>query len=152
MEQEYRNIYKSARRAAGLTQERWAEVLGISVDSVRQYETGRVLPPDEVVLAMAEVAGQTILGYWHLVNKSRVAGRILPLLRVRTLPEAVLNLLTRVEDFSRGGLEDLKRLAADGKIDADEVIAFGEALSELRELIAAAYELEYAKGAPECTS
>lgn len=31
MEQEYRNIYRRARKAAGLTQERWAEILGISV-------------------------------------------------------------------------------------------------------------------------
>ena len=146
MEQEYRNIYKSARRAAGLTQERWAEVLGISYDAVRKYEAGQVLPSDAVVLAMAEVAGQTILGYWHLVNKSRVAGTILPDVKIRPLAEAVLNLLGRVEDFSRGGLEDLKRLAADGKISADEVVAFGEALAQLRELIAAAYEIEFAEG------
>lgn len=146
MEQEYRNIYKNARRAAGLTQERWAEVLGISYDAVRKYETGQVLPSDAVVLAMAEVAGQTILGYWHLVNKSRVAGKILPDVKIRPLSEAVLNLLTRVEDFSRNGLQDLKHLAADGKISADEVVAFGEALAQLRELIAAAYEIEFAEG------
>jgi DNA-binding XRE family transcriptional regulator len=30
MYKDYRNIYKSARQTAGLTQERWAEVLGIS--------------------------------------------------------------------------------------------------------------------------
>ena len=51
----------------------------------------------------------------------------------------------RINDFTRGGLEDLKRLAADGKISGDEVIAFGEALAELRELVAAAYEVEYAR-------
>ena len=41
MEQECRNIYKNARITAGLTQERWAEVLGISPDAVRQYEGAR---------------------------------------------------------------------------------------------------------------
>lgn len=147
MEQECRNIYKNARITAGLTQERWAEVLGISPDAVRQYEGGRIVPSDAVVIAMAETAGLPILGYWHLVAKSRVADAILPEVRIRTLPEAVLSLLCRVEDFSRGGLEDLKRLAADGRISADEVVAFGEALAELREVIAAAYELEYARGA-----
>lgn len=146
MEQSYRNIYRSARQTAGLTQERWAEVLGISPDAVRQYEAGRILPSDEVVLSMAEVAGQPIIGYWHLVNKSRVAGEILPEIKKRPLSEAVLNLIVRVDDFSRGGLEDLKRLAADGKITAGEVTAFGEALAELRELISAAYEIEYAEG------
>ena len=149
MQTDSRNIYKNARRAAGLTQERWAEVLGISPDAVRQYESGRILPSDDVVLAMAETSGQTVLGYWHLCNKSRVAGRILPSLCRRTLAEAVLNLLTKTEDFTRGGLEDLKRLAADGKISQDEVVAYGEALAQLREVIAAAYELEYAEEAEQ---
>jgi DNA-binding XRE family transcriptional regulator len=33
MQSDYRNIYQDARRTAGLTQERWAELLGISVDA-----------------------------------------------------------------------------------------------------------------------
>ena len=78
MEQEYRNIYRRARKAAGLTQERWAEILGISVDSVKAYETGRTIPPDEIALGMSEAAGQQIYCYWHLLNKSRAASAILP--------------------------------------------------------------------------
>ena len=147
MEKEYRNIYRRARKAAGLTQERWAEVLGISVDSVKAYETGKTIPPDEIALGMSEAAGQQIYCYWHLLNKSRAAAEILPELREKTLPEAVLSLLVRVQDFQRGGLQDLLRLAADGKIDQTETLAFGEALAELGELITAAYELQYAKGA-----
>ena len=147
MESEYRNIYQNARRTAGLTQERWAEVLGIGPDAVRKYESGIITPSDEVCLRMCEVAGQWILAYWHLNQKSRLAGTVLPELTKRSLSEAVLNLLVRVEEFSRGGLEDLKRLASDGKIDSTEVMAFGDALQELRELIAAAYELQYAEGA-----
>ena len=33
MQEKYRNIYFNARKAAGLTQERWAEVLGVSVSA-----------------------------------------------------------------------------------------------------------------------
>ena len=44
MESNCRNIYKNARDAAGFTQERWATFLGVSVESVRLYETGRGLP------------------------------------------------------------------------------------------------------------
>lgn len=43
-----RNIYQAARRAAGLTQEAAAERLGISVESIRAYETGLRVPPMEV--------------------------------------------------------------------------------------------------------
>ena len=145
MEYQCRNIYRNARVTAGLTQERWSEVLGISVDTVRKYESETVLPSDEVALRMSEVAGQTIVCYWHLLNKSRCAGAILPDVELRELAEAVLNLLVKVDDFSKNGLEDLKRLAADGKISAEEVLSFGEDLAQLRDVIAAAYEVEYAR-------
>ena len=144
MDKDGKNIYRNARITAGLTQERWSEVLGISVDVVRKYEGDVVLPSDEVVLRMSEVAGQQIVCYWHLLHKSRCAGSVLPEVRLRSLPEAVLTLLVRLDDFSRGGLQDLKRLAADGKISSEEVIAYGEALAQLREVVSAAYELEYA--------
>lgn len=145
MTSECGNIYKNARRTAGLTQERWAEVLGIAPETVRRYESGELTPSDEVVLRMAEAAGQWILCYWHLARKSRVAGGILPEVRERTLPEAVLNLIVRINDFSRNGLESLTRLASDGKISSAEVLEFGEDLAQLRELVAAAYEIEYAE-------
>jgi len=138
-------LYYNARKTAGLTQERWAELLGLSVEAVSQYERGTILPSDEVVLRMAEAAGQQIVCYWHLLNKSRVAGRVLPEIEKRPLSEAVLKLLVQVEDFQRSGLEDLKRIAADGKISgADESIAYEDALEQIRLLIEAAYELQYA--------
>lgn len=39
MPEDYSNIYKIARRAAGYTQEAAAEQLNISIESVRAYET-----------------------------------------------------------------------------------------------------------------
>ena len=93
MKDDFRNIYQNARRTAGLTQERWAEVLGITPEAVRQYERGVITPQDDIVLRMAEVAGQHIICYWHLLNKSRVAAQLLPDLQEKELPEAVLSLL-----------------------------------------------------------
>ena len=78
MKDNCRNIYRIARDTAGLTQERWAENLGISVEAVRQYEAGTIMPGDDIVLQMAEISGQLILPYRHLVRKSRVAAAILP--------------------------------------------------------------------------
>ena len=144
MERDYTNIYYNARHTTGLTQERWAELLGLSVDSVKQYEAGKITPSDEVVLRMSEAAGQHIICYWHLLHKSRVAGQILPQIERRTLPEAVLTLLTRLQRFQSGNLSQLMELAADGKIDENEVRDFGGCLDELRELIQAAYQIEYA--------
>lgn len=55
MPEETRNIYKTCRKAAGLTQEAAAERLGISVESLRAYETGQRVPPDEVAEAMSDL-------------------------------------------------------------------------------------------------
>lgn len=145
MQSECGNIYKNARAAAGLTQERWAELIGISDSAVRQYENGELLPSDGVVLRMAEVAGQHIICYWHLLNKSRVAASILPDVEEKTLPEAVLGLLVQIEDFCMRGLSELTRIAADGKISVEERGAYSLALAELRDLTSAALHVEYAK-------
>ena len=55
MPEEYRNIYKICRKSAGFTQEAAAERLGISVESLRAYETGQRVPPDEVVETMSDL-------------------------------------------------------------------------------------------------
>ena len=146
METNCGNIYFSARKTAGLTQERWAELLGLSVDAVGQYERDVILPSDEVVLRMAEAAGQQIICYWHLLHKSRCAGKVLPEVEARPLSEAVLGLLHRLESFSAGGMKELVRIGADGKVDKDEQESFADCMSELQSLIRAAYELHYAEG------
>ena len=140
------NIYRNARQTAGLTQERWAEYLGISPEAVRQYEGGIIMPSDEVVLKMAEVSGMHILAYWHLVRKSRLAAKILPELEEQKgLPEAVLGLLIQLDDFREDGMKKLVRIAADGKIDEDETEEYLQILDQLRELLRRGYELSFAE-------
>lgn len=147
MQSDYRNIYQDARRTAGLTQERWAELLGISVDAVRQYESDRITPSDEVALRMAEAAGQQIICYWHLLHKSRVAAELLPDLDRRKLPEAVLTLLVTTQKFENDGMRALTRIAADGKISPEEREEYATALEQLRALIRAALGIEFAEEA-----
>ena len=149
MEQEYYNICQIGRDNLRCTQEVWAELLGVSPDTVRKYESGAILPSDRVALRIADVSGLNVLAYWHLRNKSTLGTSVLPAVRRRSLPEAVLSVMNRVEDFTKHGLQDLRQLAEDGKIDADEVMAYGEAMAQLRQVIAAAYELEYAQEVEE---
>ena len=145
MQSDYRNIYQDARRTAGLTQERWAELLGISVDAVRQYETDRILPSDEVVLRMAEAAGQQIICYWHLIHKSRVAAQLLPELDRKRLPEAVLSLLVAVRHFQDDGMRELTRIAADGKISPEEQADYMTAMEQLQLVVREALHLQFAE-------
>lgn len=145
MKDDYRNIYYNARRTAGLTQERWAEVLGVSAESVRLYESGINMPSDSIALRMAEVAGQHIICYWHLLNKSHLASDILPEITEKPLPEAVLDLLVKIRDFSEDGLTDLLRIAADGNVAPEERDPYNYAMNQLREMIAAGLHVEFAR-------
>ena len=146
MKDNCRIIYRIARDTAGLTQERWAENLGISVEAVRQYEAGTIMPGDDIVLQMAEISGQLILPYRHLVRKSRVAAAILPELDDELgLSETVLSLLIQIDDFREDGLRKLTRIAADGKVSQEEADTYDEAMRQLQRLVALAMSLSYIK-------
>ena len=112
---------------------------------MRQYETDKILPGDEVVLRMAEAAGQQIVCYWHLLHKSRVAAELLPALDRKKLPEAVLSLLVATQMFENEGLRALTRIAADGKISPEERGDYQDALEQLRGVIRAAFSIEFAE-------
>ena len=144
MKKDSRNIYKNARDAAGLTQERWATYLGVTPESVRLYESGRGLPSDETVAAMAEVAGMPVLCYWHLKLKSGVANDLLPEVELLPLPQAVLQLLVEIKSF-RTDLDELLIIASDGLVDDAESDRFLDILDRLQDLIAAALAVNFAE-------
>ena len=145
MQDNYRNICKIGRTTAGMTQERWAEALDYSVESVRLCEAGKMMPSDDVVARMVEVSGLQVLGYWHLLNKSRMAAQILPEVESTPLPQAVIQLILRVRDFSEQHTR-LLEIAADGRIDNLERPAFDAIVKELDDVVQAAMQLKYAEG------
>lgn len=147
MQESYRNICRIARQTAGLTQERFAEQIDVSVESVRLYEAGKGMPSDDVVTRMIEVAGMPVLGYWHLLNKSRIAADILPELQECSLPQAVIQLICRMRDFGKKHRTDtLLEIAEDGRIDEYERPEFDAIVDELGEIVKAAMQLRYAQG------
>lgn len=145
MQDNYRNICKIGRTTAGMTQERWAEALDYSVESVRLCEAGKMMPGDDVVARMVEVSGLQVLGYWHLLNKSRMAAQILPEVESTPLPQAVIQLILRVREFSEQHTR-LLEIAADGRIDNLERPAFDAIVKELDDVVRAAMQLKYAEG------
>ena len=94
------NIYYNARKTAGMTQARWAEMLGVAEESVRRYEAGTMMPADDIVLRMADLSGLQILGTWHLRLKSAVAADVLPEVQRLPLAQAVVQLLDAIDDFT----------------------------------------------------
>lgn len=147
MERGSRNIYEIARRTAGYTQERWAEAVGVSVESIRNYEHGAQLPGDGIVKAMCEISGLSQLSYWHLCRKSALAAEILPEVESVPLPQAVCALLCGIREFVRKERDArLLDMAADGRIDELERADFDDIVKELRRIVAAAIQLRYAEG------
>lgn len=150
MQENYRNICKIGRQTAGMTQERWAEAIDYSVESIRLCESGRQIPGDDVVLRMIEVAGMPVLGYWHMLNKSRMAAEILPEVEAVPLPQAVLGLICRIRDFAEKHRTDtLMDIAADGVIDERERPEFDAIVRELEGVVQAALTLKYSEGGKE---
>ena len=150
MEAKTANIYRTARMTAGLTQERWAEMLGVSTEAVRQYETGTYIPADEIARRMAELAGMPVLAYWHLCRKSKLAASLLPEVEDVPLPQAVCRLLAAVGAWTHNQRSDrLLQIAADGRVDELEESGFSQILADLDEIIQAALQVKFSEDKEE---
>lgn len=130
------NIYKSARRSAGLTQEQASERLYISTRSLAEYEAGRTTPPDDVVCRMVEIYKARYLAYMHLKQSTEVGQRFLPDLHILDLPRSVLKLQKEVKDVTDINSR-MVDVACDGTIDDQEQETWQSITKELHEMIGA---------------
>lgn len=143
MSEEYRNIYKTARRAAGLTQEAAAEKLGISVESIRAYETSQRIPSNETVELMVICYNAQHLAHLHLRATNVLAAKLVPQLEQRSMLEVAVRIYNRLNRFTQQRkLEELMQIAEDGRIDAEEREVFDDIMRDLREIVQSGLELE----------
>ena len=142
----YPNIYQRGRKTTLLTQEEAAERLHISPETLKRYEGGRLTPPDETVARMCEVYGVRWLALEHAKATDRLG--ILPELEPKPLPMATISLTNRLRDAA-DRLAGLLRIAEDGVIDDAERPEFDDIVQDLRETIAAAYQVIYADAKKE---
>ena len=106
MDKKCPNLYQRARLSTGMSQERAAELLGLSPESLKQYEGGKTVPKDETVAKMVEVYHLPWLALEHAQATDRLG--VLPEVNVQSLPTAAITLINRVLDFAaaashRGG-------------------------------------------------
>lgn len=146
MAPQYPNMYQRARKVTLLTQEEAAERLGISPETLKRYEGGRLTPPDETVARMCEVYGVSWLALEHAKATDRLG--ILPEVEPKPLPMATISLTNRLRDAA-DRLAGLLRIAEDGVIDDAERPEFDDIVQDLRETIAAAYQVIYADAKKE---
>lgn len=141
MQKNQPNIYQLARTGAGLSREKAAEVLDLSVSSVKAYETGETVPPNETVALMTKRYGATWLPIKHLELSAEPLG-IVPEVTVQELPTATLQLVNRMADFA-DRYRRLMQIAEDGTIDESEQADFASISDELRDIIACALSVMY---------
>ena len=144
MAPQYPNMYQRARKVTLLTQEEAAERLGISAETLKRYEGGRLTPSDETVAKMCDTYGARWLALEH--SKATDTLGILPEVEQKPLPMATISLTNRLRDAA-DRLAGLLRIAEDGVIDDTERPEFDSIVQDLRETIAAAYQVIYADGA-----
>lgn len=150
MPEECRNIYKNARRAAGFTQEAAAEQLGLSVESVRAYETGQRVPPNDVVEQMVICYNAQRLAYQHLHETNALMSRVVPELEQRSVLEAAVRIYNRMARFQREHrVERLMAIAEDGQIDQGERQEFEAIMEDIRDIVKSGLELEVFCGKEE---
>ena len=142
----YPNMYQRGRKTTLLTQEEAAERLHISPETLKRYEGGRLTPSDETVARMCEVYGVRWLELEHAKATDRLG--ILPELEPKPLPMATISLTNRLRDAA-DRLAGLLRIAEDGVIDDAERPEFDDIVQDLRETIAAAYQVIYADAKKE---
>lgn len=146
MPEVYRNIYKVAREARGLTQEAAAEKLGISDSSIRAYETGQRVPPNEIVDLMVIAYDSQLLGIQHLRASAEMARSIVPDVHACSVLEASARLINRIYDFADSHSDRrLMRIAEDNVIDQDERPEFDAILEDLQEIVEAALAVKCAR-------
>ena len=146
MPDDCRNIYKICRKSDGLTLEAAAERLGISVESLRAYETGQRVPPNEVVELMVILYNAQHLAYQHLRETNALYSSVVPEIRPRSVLEASAKLTNRIFAFAESHADRrLLRITEDNVIDTQERPEFDAILEDLQEIVEAALELRCAR-------
>ena len=138
------NIYLTARKASGLTQERAAERIPVSVRSLADYESGARRPSAETVVRMVDIYDARYLAYQYLRETSDLANRLIPDVSGEALPEATLQLLDAIYAFADAQFDrKLIAIARDGRIDQSEREEFDRIAAFLQDIVRCALAVNY---------
>lgn len=148
MDKKCPNLYQRARLSTGMSQERAAELLGLSPESLKQYEGGKTVPKDETVAKMVEVYSCPWLALEHAQATDTLG--VMPKAEPRPLPMASIALRNRLQDAT-GRLDALLRIAEDGIIDEKERPDFDAICRDLDGIVGAALQVKYPSDAPPKT-
>lgn len=146
--QQSTNIYQKARESAGFTQERAAELIGVSITSIKEYEGDRRKPPDHVVGQMIDIYHSPHLAVQHIRAASQIGCALIPEMDEKELAAAALNFFDAIPDLE-GIRTRLIKMAKDNTIDTTERPIFDADMEMLGALVKSYYELKFHKHGKE---
>lgn len=146
MTEKGRNIYKTAREQAGLTQEVAAEALHISVKSIACYEAYQRYPDNEIANAMVKLYDNQFLAVQHLqLTAEGLSTPFLPLgIDIKDLPTSVLAFLKEFNELEKCK-NKLIEIAADGIISEDEQADYDRILKEMDDVVRSIYSIKLSR-------
>lgn len=116
------------------------------MESVRAYETGQRVPPNEVVELMVILYNAQHLAFQHLRETNGLYSSVVPEIRPRSVLEASAKLTNRIFAFAESHADRrLLRIAEDNVIDTGERAEFDSIMEDLQEIVEAALELRCAR-------
>jgi aldehyde:ferredoxin oxidoreductase len=139
---ENKNIYFRRREDLKLTREQASELLGtIPSERIEKIENERLEPRPEEVVTMAEMYKYPELCNYYCSHQCPIGLKYVPEVKVQDLSQIVLKMLSSLNEIQ----DDQKRLisiAADGKIDDDEIADFVNIQDELEKISIAVETLQ----------
>lgn len=147
---DYPTMYQRARKESPgqYTQEQAAELLYVSEKTMKAWEQGRRVPDNESVARMAELYGTPWLALEHALETAEPLGVLPEYITLQGLPTAVLALINKATALA-DGYRRLMQIAEDGVIDDSERPDFAEISDDIRDVIAAGFQVLYAPMPPD---
>lgn len=142
MEERVVNIYQIHRKSKGLTQEKAAEMLAVSVASLQDYEKGKTKVPDDIVVEMCKVYDTDRLAYQHL--RQNAVGKLV-LSELKPKSDLAVSILTFVKEFKDVAnlVDNLISIGADGQIQDHEEKEVSIICEQLVEMINSSFDVMY---------
>ena len=126
-------MLKAARNAARLSREEAAHRIYIGTRTLADYETGRTAAPPDVVMRMAEVYQEPELTADYCAKVCPIGQVLAHCVRRSEFAVTVMRVLKEFADV-KGLLDDLVRIASDGRVNPHEEAEFTAIMREMVEL------------------
>ena len=126
-------MLRTARNKAGITREEAAHRIYIGTRTLADYELGRTIAPPDVVMRMAEVYQEPELTADYCAKVCPIGQVLAHCVRRSEFAVTVMRVLKEFADV-KGLLDDLVRIASDGRVNPHEEAEFTAIMREMVEL------------------